>query len=220
MLACHVRFGWAILFCVTPAFAKASSVEELIPEEPPTSFIRPLQSGFRTFEGSTIGIGAIRELTQFRTREKYSARTLGFILSFDQRLHGPWSGGVQAKWSQWTPNINFPELEPLSPVSILSRVEFSPPLSTIFNSGFSQYIKPFGVFGLGYVSFLKYFGLPLKKDKHETSEPIADFGAGVRFVMPGQAALRISAERWRSLRTFNISVMSYQMEVQFGDVSR
>ena len=189
-------------------------------QEKPASRILPLQSGFRSFDGSTLGFGAIREFPQFRTKKKYRGDGLGFVMSFDQKIKGPWSGGIQGRWSQWVPHEESGPLEPVSPVSAVSRIEFSPSLSPVAGAYVGSILKPYAVGGIGYVTFMKYLGLPLKRDKQEASEPIATFGGGVRLVWPGQAALRFSAERWRGLRSFDISVMSYQLEVQFGDVSR
>ena len=205
-----------------PAKAEVPSWRSSLSEtkEESTSRVLPLQSGFRTFEGSTLGFGAIRELPQFRTREKYRGAGLGFTMSFDQKIRGPWSGGIQGRWSQWVPHTESGPLEPVSPVSLVSRIEFSPSLSPLLGPAVGGILKPFAIGGVGYVTFLKYLGLPIKRAKQEASEPIASFGGGFRLVWSGQAALRFSAERWRGLRTFDLSVMSYQVEVQFGDVAR
>lgn len=200
--------------------ASAAAQETSVPEE---SRVKPLRSGFRGLESRVLGFGTYKETTQYRTRKRYVNPGVGAIVSYDQAIRGPWSGGLQARWSLWEPQeaalVDEAEApEQTAPLAAFSRIQFSPRLPFLWGETFDGIVRPFAVGGLGFVGFFE--ARPTyRRSNAFPSETAATYGGGVRLVWPDTAALRLSFERWRGLRSFRVSALTWQLEVQFGDVS-
>lgn len=106
----------------------------------------------------------------------------------------------------------------IAPVSIFSRIEAAPRLNFLPGDFFPRFFRPFATAGLGYVYFLQARSLPIEKARGESGESALTAGGGIRFVVPRVVAVRLSAERWRGLNSFKYSSLTYQLELQAGDV--
>lgn len=179
-----------------------------------------MKSGYRVLEGKTFGLGIYRELTRGRAADRFRSQGIGFTLSYDQAIRGPWSGGIQVRWSNWEPHGGVTDDKPVSPLAALSRIECAPRWTDWVGQAFGQAVRPFATAGIGYVSFFEDRGLPVSQAESETSEPMVSYGLGARLVWPRTAALRFSAERWRGVKTARYMAWAYLVEVQFGDVQR
>lgn len=187
------------------------------------SRVKPLRSGFRGLETRAFGFGIYKETTQYRTRKNYLQSGLGAIVSYDQAIRGPWSGGLQARWGLWEPRAgvlaeNGEAPQQTAPLAVFSRIHFSPRLPFLWGESFDGFVRPFAVGGLGFVGFFEERPSYRRSDAIP-SETAATYGGGVRVVWPDTVALRLSFERWRGLRSFRVSALTWQLEVQFGDVS-
>ena len=186
------------------------------------SRVRPLRSGFRLLEDRVFGVGGYGETLQGRTKKRFSASEPGALFSYDQNIRGPWSGGLQLRLGAWTVrdgilNSEGEGVSDTAPVLLFSRIHFSPRLPFLWGETADSIVRPFAVGGLGYVYFVRERP-SFRKSADESPEAAVTFGGGVRLVWPRQVALRLSVERWRGVKTARYSGMTYQCEVQFGDV--
>jgi hypothetical protein len=108
-------------------------------------------------------------------------------------------------------------IERVSPLAVFTRIQFSPRWSALWGTEFDGIVRPFAVAGVGYLTFFEERPT-WRRSGGAPGDTAATWGGGVRLVWPGTAALRFAFERWRGLRTFRYSALTWQMEVQFGDV--
>ncbi len=211
-----------ILFFIFVLLLNGKELFAQVPEnkEEPSRVLRQY-SGYRGMNGSTFGLGIFKDYLQNRTSARYAASDFGIQFSFDQKIKDMFSGGLVFRWSHWTAQEDA-ENTPAeaAPIAFFSRIEMTPPLNSVASSSISEVIRPFLTAGLGTVTFMSRRGIPLEKAKKESTEPAVTFGLGLRIVVPGAAAFRFSAEKWRGVRTFRYTAWGAYFEVQFGDVAR
>lgn len=206
--------------------------------------IKPLHSA-GWWDGTTFGFGTFFDQPLPRTANRYSPSLSppGFSISFDQKIRGMWSGGLVFRWSQWErtnwnyvpfgegdvrSGVKYDELpsayksktsDIISPLSILTRVEAAPHFEFLKNYNLSDVIRPFATGGVGYLAFTRSRKLyPVDRDDMEHSEALVDFGVGVRLALSKSVGLRLGAEYWRGVKTFNYNGIFYQADLLFGDV--
>jgi hypothetical protein len=218
-------FFWALvsICCVVQFF---SDVQVLAQD----SSILPAQSGFRLFDKRQFGIGVFNENITNRTAETYEQEGLGFAVSYDQWVRSYWSGGLQLRLGSWQltdkGRKRFDKegkvLDLVSPWTIGTRIHFSPDLLAEITDGKSswlhQFVRPALGFGAGFASFFDSRSFLARKSKNENSEPFVSYACGLRFLWPKNAALKISYEWWRGVKTYNYTSEMWMFEVQFGDV--
>jgi len=219
--------GFAALVFSTSAFAQEESTpgntdknDGVIAED--VSRVRPLRSGFRLLEDRVFGVGGYAETLQGRSDRRFSASAPGAIFSYDQNIRGSWNGGLQLRLGAWEVrngilNSEGKEVSDTAPAFLFSRIHFSPRLPFFWGAGVDSVVRPFAVAGLGYVFFVRERP-SFRKSKDESPETAVTYGGGVRLVWPRHAALRLSVESWRGVKSSRYSAMTYQCEVQFGDV--
>jgi hypothetical protein len=186
----------------------------------------PEKSGFRLLDTRQFGFGTFADTPTNRTANRYKRESLGFSISYDQLVRRNWSGGLSVRMGSWEPTEKGRTLlqdadrpaDLASVWSLASRVQWSPNATHWISPHIHNFFRPFGVFGLGFASFFDGRNLGSRRNKNERSEPDVHFGVGVRLVWPQNAALRISYEKWRTLRSFDYTADVWALEVQFGDV--
>lgn len=186
------------------------------------SRLKPEASAPKLFDKSAMALGFFKEETQYRTGRRYRGTGIGFSLGYFQHIHSIWSGGIQARFSEWEGRLVADELSQpaavIAPLSFYSKVEAAPKLSQYIGSFFEN-TRVSATSGFGYLQFYQRQGIPTARSKEQGSDVVFTIGAGVKQAISSGAAVRISVERWRSVRTFRYSAFIIQSEVLFGDPS-
>ena len=224
----QIRLAFYFLCAVlcVPAWALGESAQRVDVEEE-NSLVRPAKGGFRLLERKQFTLGVYREFTRDRTKDRYQATGLGFLISYQEALREHWSGGLHLNWNQWekqtTDNkLGALESDEVAPLSLFSKVSFAPLYGKFFDnkmvSEVGKYFRPQLSTGFGYTFFFLQRGIEFKKNRSESSEPCVTYGVSARFIWPAQASLRFGWERWRGVRTFRYSSEIWIIEALFGDV--
>lgn len=185
--------------------------------EEPTSRIQPVVSAPRFFNQSGIVLGGFLETPQYRTALRYHGDGFGISAMYLQHIFGMWSGGLQLRWSEWHGVVGTKdEGHVVSPISFYSKLEAAPDWWGVATP-ITNFLRIFGNAGLGYVQFYQRQALPTGRSKLEPSDLTFTIGVGLKASFPAGMGLRLSVERWRSLRTFSYSAYQIQLEAALGD---
>lgn len=197
------------------------------------SAIRPINASERWFDGVTFGIGASYDGLTSRTANRFRAPNLGLVISYAERIRGPWSGGVGFWLQSWDrrqsgalpggdgPGGEGTDRDDVAPLRAMSTVEFAP-LRLAYPSGDAplswKLAVPYVFGGIGYLTFLRSREWPPGRADGVAGETAVRFGTGVRVVVPDAVAFQLVAERWRGVKTFDYTGYALTLTAEFGDV--
>ena len=186
------------------------------------SRIMPEQTETQLFPGGALYFGLFDENTQFRLKTRYEGTGAGVSLGFSQHIHDMWNGILIVGFSNWEAQETYVGDEPpqshIAPLTLSSIVEAAPSPVTLLGS-WSASFRPLLFGGLGYVQFFRDQAVPTSRSKKESSEMTFTYGVGIKYALPANMALRIAADRWRSIRTFNYSLTQIHLGILLGDTA-
>lgn len=225
-----VGVGCALLACPEAARAEpASPPKPIIGTEGAPSSVRPINASERWFDGATFGFGASYDELSGRTARRFRSPHLGVVLSYNERIRGPWSGGITLWLDDWSVQTGAKESfrakgrpsDRWAPLRVMSHVEWAP-LRWWYGSGppraFVDRAIPHLLLGLGYVTFFENREWPPARAEGAAGEAALRWGAGLRTVVPDAVAFNLTLERWRGVKTFDYSGYALTLTTEFGDV--
>lgn len=213
---------WVALCCVCaalPVSARESThpQTEHKPLAPPSGAdgisarLIPQKSQTVTFPEATFSLGVYKEALGAETRGFFRPTGLGVILGFEQHIVGVWSGGVEARWSDWKALPGSGQND-TSPLSLFSKVT----AKSDYRWG-SVHWQPYLAGGLGYTSFFDTRSLSTKRSKTAFGEAAATYGLGIRWDLPTAFFIRAGVEQWRGLQTSSYLANVAFVAIGFGD---
>lgn len=187
-----------------------------------SSRLEPLKNEPLVLQGAFFSFGGYYEILSPQTQLSYTHTDAGMVFGFKQKLRTSWIGGLEGRWSHWkkrTPSDPANNSEYLSPLSLLSKIEFLPTTAPIFGPVFGDYVHPFLTGGLGYSVFFenRSFGIP-KLQGSSSGEPCATYGVGVRFHVNPGFGMVAALENWRGLKTSSYQSTVFALQIVLGDI--
>ncbi len=192
--------------------------------------LAPLRPSAKWHDGMTLKLGGAYEALSDRTARRFQAPNLGLFWGMTQHIRGPWSGGLSIWLSRWVvrqENTAFVSrykegFFETAPVRIFSHVELDVSFALrkwmLKEASIWNYFRPSAYAGLGFLTFLEKRGWPLARGEELDGEAIAQWGVGVRGIVPDVFALHLSVEKWRGVKTFNFTGSAVTLSLEFGDV--
>ncbi len=204
---CLLAYGHTAVAQAAPYTADALS-ERLLPQKHETM----------TYPNTYFALGAFREMLANQTKDNYNTPNLGMMIGFYQHIRGIWSGGLEARWSDWKskdPNT----IADTSPLLLASKVAATPHISKFLPHFFSENIRIYATAGLGYTIFFDNRSLLAGRSKTAFGQVAATYGGGLQFLVSPSFGWKLGAEQWRGIQTSDYFSNTLFLELTFGDLT-